>query len=161
MLPGISRPALAAVMPIPGHHLLLLDVGANVDCRPRHLVDFAIMGSIYAEEIFGRPSPRVGVLSIGEEDVKGNELTLAVFKELKNSKLKFVGNAEGRDILATKFDVIVCDGFVGNCLLKFRINSAERRSWASMASASWATDRAGPSQSKTPYCSRPRLPSGR
>lgn len=118
-LPGISRPALAQVMPVPGHHVLLLDVGANVDCRPQHLVDFAIMGSIYAQEIFGRSKPRVGVLSIGEEDEKGNELTLTVLKELKASKLNFGGNAEGRDVFSGRFDVIVCDGFVGNVVLKF------------------------------------------
>lgn len=118
-LPGISRPALAQVMPVPGHHVLLLDVGANVDCRPQHLMDFALMGSIYAREIFGRPEPRVGVLSIGEEDEKGNELTRGVFKELKRGNLNFGGNAEGRDIFSGRFDVVVCDGFVGNIVLKF------------------------------------------
>jgi glycerol-3-phosphate acyltransferase PlsX len=118
-LPGVSRPALAQVMPVPGHPVLLLDVGANVDCRTRHLVDFAIMGSIYAQEIFGRPKPRIGVLSIGEEEIKGNELTLGVLKELRKTSLNLLGNAEGRDVFSGKFDVIVCDGFVGNVVLKF------------------------------------------
>lgn len=118
-LAGISRPALATVMPVPDHPVLLLDVGANVDCRPRHLVDFALMGSIYAREIFGRPEPRIGVLSIGEEDSKGNELTTTVLKELRRSSLNCIGNAEGRDIFSGEFDVIVCDGFVGNIVLKF------------------------------------------
>lgn len=118
-LPGISRPALAQVMPIPGRNVLLLDVGANVDCRPRHLVDFAIMGSIYAERVFGRPRPRIGVLSIGEEDSKGNELTTTVLRELRGSSLNVRGNAEGRDIFSGRFDVVVCDGFVGNVVLKF------------------------------------------
>jgi len=106
-------------MPIPGHHVLLLDVGANVDCRPRHLVDFAIMGSIYAEQVFRRKKPRIGILSIGEEESKGNELTAAVSKELRESDLNFLGNAEGRDIFTGRFDVVVCDGFVGNVVLKF------------------------------------------
>ncbi len=120
ILPGVSRPALAQVMPVPDHPVLLLDVGANVDCRPQHLVDFAIMGSVYAEHVFNRPNPRVGVMSVGEEDGKGNELSLSVFKELKGTdKLNFVGNAEGRDVFSKRFDVIVCDGFVGNVVLKF------------------------------------------
>ena len=118
-LPGISRPALAQVMPVPGRNVLLLDVGANVDCRPRHLVDFAIMGSIYAEQVFRRKKPRIGILSIGEEESKGNELTAAVSKELRESDLNFLGNAEGRDIFTGRFDVVVCDGFVGNVVLKF------------------------------------------
>lgn len=118
-LPGISRPALAQVIPVPDHPVLLLDVGANVDCKPRHLVDFAIMGSIYAREVFGLAKPRIGVLSIGEEDGKGNELTIAVGKDLKATNLNVRGNAEGRDIFSGKFDVIVCDGFVGNVVLKF------------------------------------------
>lgn len=119
-LKGISRPALAQVVPVPGQPVLLLDVGANVDCRPRHLIDFAVMGSIYAEQVFGCKKARVGVLSIGEEDSKGNELTLTVLQELRKTKmLNVVGNAEGRDIFSGKFDVIVCDGFVGNVVLKF------------------------------------------
>lgn len=122
-LPGVSRPALAQVIPAPNKPVLLLDVGANVDCRPQHLVDFAIMGAIYAEMALGWANPRVGVLSNGEEDEKGNELSKAVFKELKElrnrKKMNFVGNAEGRDLFSGNFDVIVCDGFVGNVVLKF------------------------------------------
>lgn len=118
-LKGVSRPALAQIIPVPGQPVLLLDVGANVDCRMRHLVDFAVMGAIYAEQVFGLPQARVGVLSIGEEDSKGNELTLSVLKELRKTKLNVVGNAEGRDIFSGRFDVIVCDGFVGNVVLKF------------------------------------------
>lgn len=118
-LKGISRPALAQIIPAPSHPVLLLDVGANVDCRPRHLVDFALMGSIYAEEIFGLEKARIGVLSIGEEETKGNDLTLSTMAELKKTNLNFIGNAEGRDLFSGKFDVIVCDGFVGNVVLKF------------------------------------------
>lgn len=118
-LKGVSRPALAQIVPVPGQPVLLLDVGANVDCRPRHLLDFAVMGSIYAEQVFGCKRPRVGVLSVGEEDSKGNELTLTVLKELRKTKLNVIGNAEGRDIFSGKFDVIICDGFVGNVVLKF------------------------------------------
>lgn len=118
-LKGVSRPALAQIVPVPNHPVLLLDVGANVDCRPRHLIDFALMGAVYAEQIFGVDRARVGVLSIGEEDSKGNELTLTVLRELKKTHLNVVGNAEGRDIFSGRFDVIVCDGFVGNVVLKF------------------------------------------
>lgn len=118
-LKGVSRPALAQIIPVPGQPVLLLDVGANVDCRPRHLLDFAVMGAIYAEQVFGCKQARVGVLSIGEEDSKGNDLTLSVLKELRKTKLNVVGNAEGRDIFSGRFDVIVCDGFVGNVVLKF------------------------------------------
>lgn len=118
-LKGVSRPALAQIVPVPGQPVLLLDVGANVDCRPRHLIDFAVMGSIYAEHVFGRKKPRVGVLSVGEEDSKGNELTLTVLQELRKTHLNVIGNAEGRDIFSGRFDVIVCDGFVGNVVLKF------------------------------------------
>jgi glycerol-3-phosphate acyltransferase PlsX len=109
-------------MPVPGHPVLLLDVGANVDCRPQHLIDFAIMGSTYAELIFERSNPRVGILSNGEEAEKGNELSKATFQELKRLRgrgFNFVGNAEGRDLFTRNFDVIVCDGFVGNVVLKF------------------------------------------
>ncbi len=118
-LKGVSRPALAQIVPVPGQPVLLLDVGANVDCRPRHLIDFAVMGSIYAEHVFGRKKPRVGVLSVGEEDTKGNELTITVLRELRKTHLNVIGNAEGRDIFSGRFDVIVCDGFVGNVVLKF------------------------------------------
>jgi glycerol-3-phosphate acyltransferase PlsX len=118
-LPGISRPAVSAHIPHPKHPCIFLDVGANVDCRPRHLLDFAIMGHVYAHYMFHRRNPRVGLLSIGEEDIKGNEQTLAAQQLLRSVPLNFCGNAEGRDLFLGKFDVVVCDGFVGNVLLKF------------------------------------------
>ena len=118
-LPGVSRPALATIIPVPHHPVVLLDVGANIDCRPQHLSDFATMGSIYAREIIGRRSPKVGLLNIGTEEGKGNELCLSAFKLLSESELNFVGNVEGNDIFHGKVDVVVCDGFVGNVVLKF------------------------------------------
>jgi glycerol-3-phosphate acyltransferase PlsX len=118
-LPGVSRPAITTVFPSVSGQCALLDVGANVDCKPRHLLQFAIMGSVYMEKIFGIDRPRVGLLSIGEEDTKGNELSLATFELLKKTDLNFVGNIEGRDITNGKADVTVCDGFVGNVILKF------------------------------------------
>ncbi len=100
--------------------VLILDVGANVDCRPKYLEQFAVMGSIYSEYVIGNEAPKVGLLSIGEEKSKGNEVVLQVHKSLaKLETINFVGNAEGRDVLSGDFDVIVCDGFVGNVLLKF------------------------------------------
>jgi phosphate acyltransferase len=121
-LKGIDRPAIGAVFPtmIPGKPVLVLDVGANVDCRPKYLEQFALMGTVYAQYVLGNPEPRVGLLSIGEEDSKGNELALAANKLLRdNPNIPFIGNAEGRDVLSGQFDVVVCDGFVGNVLLKF------------------------------------------
>ena len=121
-LPGIERPAIGAIMPsaIPDHPLLMLDVGAIVDCRPRYLEQFARIGTIYSKYALGVQSPRVGLLSIGEESSKGNELTLKTHQLLKdNAEIPFVGNVEGRDVLSGDFDVVVCDGFVGNILLKF------------------------------------------
>lgn len=118
-LPGISRPAIVAIIPHPSHPCLLLDVGANVDCKPRHLLDFAIMGSTYAHYVFHRRNPRVGLLSVGEEATKGNELVFETQKLLKETSLNFRGNAEGRDLFKGTFDVIICDGFVGNVVLKF------------------------------------------
>jgi len=114
----VERPAIATPLPTLSGTAIMIDVGANVDCKPNHLFQFAIMGSIYAEEIFGIAAPRVGLLSIGEEESKGNELTKEVFKRLKQSKLNFVGNVEGRDVYAGGVDVIVCDGFTGNVALK-------------------------------------------
>ncbi len=114
----VERPAIPTPLPTLSGTAILIDVGANVDCKPTHLFQFAIMGSIYAEEIFGISDPRVGLLSIGEEDTKGNELTKEVFKILKKSKLNFVGNVEGRDVYSGDVDVIVCDGFTGNVALK-------------------------------------------
>jgi glycerol-3-phosphate acyltransferase PlsX len=119
MLPGVHRPALAAVFPtVLGTAAALLDVGANVDCEPRNLEQFAVMGETYFRSMFGTKKPRVGLLSIGEESTKGNDLTLAAFDLIKQLPLNFVGNVEGRDIYNGKVDVIVADGFVGNVALK-------------------------------------------
>ncbi|MEN6626415.1 MAG: phosphate acyltransferase PlsX [Candidatus Sumerlaeia bacterium] len=118
-LEGVSRPTLATVIPLPSHPVVLLDVGANIDCKPVHLSDFAVMGSIYAREIFGRRSPRVGLLNIGAEEGKGNELAQATYNLLSEGSLNFIGNVEGGDIFNGKADVVVCDGFVGNVVLKF------------------------------------------
>ena len=116
---GLDRPALAAVFPTaPGTAAMLLDVGANVDCTPQNLEQFAVMGEIYFRAMFGTRRPRVGLLSIGEEDTKGNDLTREAFQLLKNLPLHFVGNVEGRDLYNGKVDVIVADGFVGNVALK-------------------------------------------
>jgi len=122
-IPGVDRPALAAVFPTaPGTAAILLDVGANVDCKPHNLEQFAVMGEVYFRAIFGkRPGtagPRVGLLSIGEEETKGNDLTRDAFQLLKQLPLNFVGNVEGRDLYNGHVDVIVADGFVGNVALK-------------------------------------------
>ena len=122
-VPGLDRPALAAVFPTaPGNPAMLLDVGANVDCTPQNLEQFAVMGDVYFRAMFGkRPGghgPRVGLLSIGEEEGKGNELTREAFQLLKQLPLNFVGNVEGRDLYNGQVDVIVADGFVGNVALK-------------------------------------------
>ena len=117
-LPGIERPALATIIPTRQEPAVLLDSGAMVECRPQHLVQFATMGSAYARIAFDRPSPRVGLLSVGEEEGKGNELTKDAHQLLKSAPLNFVGNVEGRDIYAGNVDVIVCDGFTGNVILK-------------------------------------------
>ncbi len=119
---GVARPAIGAVFPtvIAGKPVLILDVGANVDCKPQYLEQFAVMGSIYSQYVIGNESPKVGLLSIGEEKSKGNEVVLQVHGALaEQSAINFVGNAEGRDVLSGDFDVIVCDGFTGNVLLKF------------------------------------------
>jgi glycerol-3-phosphate acyltransferase PlsX len=122
-VPGADRPALAAVFPTaPGNPAMLLDVGANVDCSAKNLEQFAVMGDVYFRAMYGkRPGssgPRVGLLSIGEEETKGNELTRETFQLLKQLPLNFVGNVEGRDLYNGKVDVIVADGFVGNVALK-------------------------------------------
>jgi len=119
-VPGVDRPALAAVFPTaPGNPAMLLDVGANVDCTAKNLEQFAVMGDIYFRAMFGRRSvPRVGLLSIGEEESKGNDLTREAFHLLKQLPLNFVGNVEGRDLYGGQVDVIVADGFVGNVALK-------------------------------------------
>jgi phosphate acyltransferase len=116
---GVDRPALVAIIPTAiGTVSTLLDVGANVDCKPHNLEQFAVMGDIYFRSMFGTARPRVGLLSIGEEEGKGNELTREAFHLLKQLPLNFVGNVEGRDIYNGKVDVIVADGFVGNVALK-------------------------------------------
>ncbi len=117
-LSGVERPAIATPLPTLTGTAIMIDVGANVDCKPNHLLQFAIMGKIYAEEIFGISNPRVGLLSIGGEESKGNELTKEVFKLLKKSGLRFIGNVEGGDVYSGGADVIVCDGFTGNVALK-------------------------------------------
>ena len=118
-IPGVDRPALAAVFPTAIRTVaILLDVGANVDCRPENLAQFAVMGEIYFRSMFGTRRPRVGLLSIGEEETKGNQLTREAFQLLKHLPLNFVGNVEGRDIYGGQVDVIVADGFVGNVALK-------------------------------------------
>jgi glycerol-3-phosphate acyltransferase PlsX len=117
-LPGVDRLPLAALFPHPEGKSIVLDVGANVDCKPQHLVEFALMGSVYAEEILDIPSPRVGILSIGEEEAKGNDLTKETSQLLKQSKLNFVGNVDAHDIYKGRADVVVCDGFTGNVALK-------------------------------------------
>jgi phosphate acyltransferase len=121
-LKGIDRPAIAAVFPTnrADKSVLILDVGANVDCRPQYLEQFAMMGAIYSQCVMGVESPRVGLLNIGEEESKGNKVAIEAHESLaQNTSINFVGNAEGRDVLSGNFDVIVCDGFVGNILLKF------------------------------------------
>jgi glycerol-3-phosphate acyltransferase PlsX len=119
MLPGVDRPAMAAAFPtLKGTPVIVVDVGANVDCSPRMLAQFAIMGDIYSRVIFHTHRPRVGLLSIGEEEHKGNELTRAATPLLKALPIHFIGNVEGRDIYAGQTDVIVCDGFIGNVALK-------------------------------------------
>jgi len=117
---GVSRPAIAACFPnVSGRHTVVLDVGANADCKPLHLSQFAIMGSVYASTILDMESPRVGLISIGEERSKGNELIFNARELLKNSKINFIGNIEGRDIMLGGVDVAVTDGFTGNIMLKF------------------------------------------
>jgi glycerol-3-phosphate acyltransferase PlsX len=119
VIPGVSRPALAAVFPtVKGSPAVLVDVGANVDCSPRQLSQFAVMGEIYSRIILRRPKPRVGILSIGEEDHKGNDLTRAAKELISGLHLNFLGNVEGRDLFGGNVDVLVCDGFIGNVALK-------------------------------------------
>jgi len=118
-LEGVDRPGLAQVFPTSkGRAAVMLDVGANVDCKPIHLEQFAVMGEIYYRVIFGEDHPRIGLLSIGSEDHKGNELTRETFALLKRLPMNFVGNVEGRDLYNGRVDVIVCDGFIGNVGLK-------------------------------------------
>jgi phosphate acyltransferase len=118
MLPGVDRPALAVTIPTRQHPAILLDVGATVECRPQQLLQFAVMGCVYARVALGRSSPRVGLLSTGEEETKGNELTREAHRLFKASLAGFIGNVEARDVYSGQADVIVCDGFTGNIALK-------------------------------------------
>ncbi|MGE5683158.1 MAG: phosphate acyltransferase PlsX [Bacillota bacterium] len=118
-IPGVGRPTIGTFMPSEEGICTIFDVGASVDSKPKHLLEYAIMGSIFVKEIYGIESPKVGILSVGEEDTKGNEVSSTAFQLLKKTRLNFVGNIEGRDVLRGKVNVVVCDGFVGNILLKF------------------------------------------
>jgi phosphate acyltransferase len=117
-LPGIDRPGIAAVLPTEKNVFVLIDAGANIDARPEHLVQYAFMGTVYSRHVLGYKGPKVGLISLGDEDVKGNEMTKEVFKMLKKSSLNFVGNIEGRHLFEDPVEVVVCDGFVGNVILK-------------------------------------------
>ncbi len=122
---GVDRPAIATLMPTLKDPFILLDVGANVDCKPENLLQFGLMGNTYCQLVLGRSKPKVALLSIGEEDTKGNELTKEAFKLLKNTSLNFIGNVEGKDLFTGKADVILCDGFIGNIALKVSEGLAE------------------------------------
>jgi glycerol-3-phosphate acyltransferase PlsX len=117
-LPGVRRPGISVVFPTLHGPVVVIDVGANVDCRPTHLLQYGVMASVYAREVFAVADPRVGILSIGEESQKGNELARETRDLMARSPLNFRGNAEGRDLFGGRFDVVVCDGFVGNIVLK-------------------------------------------
>src|SRR5580658_3518068 len=117
-IPGVDRGCIATVIPRQGNEFVLLDAGANVECKPSHLAQFAVMGNVYSREVLKRKNPRVGILSNGTEDSKGNELTLAAFKLCQQLDLNFIGNVEGHDLFKDHVDVVVCDGFVGNVVLK-------------------------------------------
>ena len=115
---GIDRPGLASIIPREEHPLILIDVGANIDSKPRHLVQFAIMADIFAKHILNVESPAVGLLNIGEEQGKGNVQVNEAYNLLKKTSLNFIGNVEGRDLFANRVDIAICDGFVGNIALK-------------------------------------------
>ncbi len=125
VLPGVDRPAIAAVLPNRRRFTVLLDVGANIDPKPWHLLQFAVMGHVYARDILGLDNPRVGLLSVGEEEGKGSQLTREAYEQLKDSSLNFIGNVEGRDIYNGRCDVVVTDGFTGNVALKISESLAE------------------------------------
>jgi phosphate acyltransferase len=146
LLPGVDRPPVAAALPARGGRFLLLDMGANVDLKPAHFVQFALLGSIYAQDLMGIESPRVGLLNIGEEAEKGSEQVVQAHRLLREAEgIRFIGNVEGRDIIDGRCDVLVCDGFVGNVLLKFyetvaafmaellRREMEEQRCWLDLA----------------------------
>jgi phosphate acyltransferase len=120
-IPGIQRPAIGVLIPTPTGHTILLDVGANSDCKALHLYQFALMGKVYAQKVYHVPEPRVGLLNIGEEHSKGSEASVQAHKLLTESRphMNFIGNVEGRDVLKGTADVVVCDGFTGNVILKF------------------------------------------
>ncbi len=122
---GVDRPAIATIMPTLKDTFILVDAGANVDSRPENLLQFALMGNTYCKLVLNKTRPKVGLLSIGEEDTKGNELTKEAFKLLKETQLDFIGNIEGKDIFTGKADVVVCDGFIGNIALKVSEGLAE------------------------------------
>ncbi len=122
---GIDRPAIATILPNLKAETLVLDVGGNVDCKPHHLAQFALMGEVYARHVLGKPNPRVGLLSNGEEESKGNELTREAHQLLKGASFNYLGYVEGRDIYNGTADVVVCDGFVGNVVLKVSEGLAE------------------------------------
>lgn len=122
---GVERPAIATSLPTLSGEAIMLDVGANVDCTAIHLEQFAVMGNEYGKHLLRKPNPRVGLLSIGEEDGKGNEVTKEAFKLLKSSSMNFVGNIEGRDVYSGIADIVVCDGFIGNVALKISEGVAE------------------------------------
>jgi len=115
---GVDRGGIATIIPTPDNEFVLLDSGANIECKPLNLAHYAVMGSIYSRQILGYKNPRVGILSIGTEESKGNELTLEAFKLCKLLDVNFVGNVEGHDLFKSRVDVVVCDGFVGNVVLK-------------------------------------------
>jgi phosphate acyltransferase len=118
-IPGVDRPGVGAILPTTVQPCLLIDAGANIDCKPMQLLQFARLGSIYVEDVWQRPNPRIGLLNIGEEPEKGDERTVEAHRLLRGSGLNFVGNIEGRDVIRGTCDVLVADGFVGNVLLKF------------------------------------------
>ncbi len=118
-LEGVGRPTIGSLFPTDKGRTMVFDVGASVDCKAQHLVEFAMMGSIYVRNIYGVENPRVALLSVGEEKTKGNNVTVEAHELLETSNLNFVGNVEGRDILNGKVDIVVCDGYVGNVILKF------------------------------------------
>ena len=138
-LDEVQRPALAAVVPTPRGRTLLIDVGANTECSASQLEEFAVMGTVYMRRLFGIEQPRVGLMSMGEEETKGSDLTKQVHEALKGSQLNFVGNIEGHDIFSEKVDVVVMDGFTGNVVLKASetladsmmrlVDEETRRSW--------------------------------
>jgi glycerol-3-phosphate acyltransferase PlsX len=115
---GLDRGGIATIIPTPDHHFVLLDSGANIECKPVHLAHYAVMGSVYSRAVLGCKDPRVGILSIGTEETKGTELTLQALRLCKHLDLNFVGNVEGHDLFRNRVDVVVCDGFVGNIVLK-------------------------------------------